>query len=149
MKALKSHLQADSQNYINTGNWISMPLKAGIEEVKYWQNNYDELYQKGIVKLDGAPLQISKQVNMVDCIQLETSSYEYNVSMLCNEPINDLKRHHLFAQNMEDILSKRLVIISHLLEDDVVNQCFKDTFQEYQDKRKQMGIDDIRKFWAP
>ncbi len=54
-----------------------------------------------------------------------------------------------FAHNMEDILSKRLVIISHLLEDDVINQCFKDTFQEYQDKRKQMGIDDIQKFWAP
>jgi len=54
-----------------------------------------------------------------------------------------------FAENMDAILSERLVIVSHLLEDDVVNQCFKDTFQEYQDRRKQLGIDDIRKFWAP
>lgn len=54
-----------------------------------------------------------------------------------------------FASNMRDILSKKCVIISHLLEDNVVNQCFTDTFQEYQDKQKQMGIDDIRKFWAP
>ena len=54
-----------------------------------------------------------------------------------------------FAMHMEDILSKRLVIISHLLPDETVNQCFQDTFQEFQDKRKQMGIDDIRKFWAP
>lgn len=54
-----------------------------------------------------------------------------------------------FAENMDAILSERLVIISHLLEDNVVNQCFQDVFQEYQDKRKQMGIDDIRKFWAP
>jgi hypothetical protein len=54
-----------------------------------------------------------------------------------------------FAQHMDEILSERLVIISHLLEDDVVNQCFQDTFQEYQDRRKQLGIDDIKKFWAP
>jgi|TARA_B110000908_G_C10252765_1_gene453255 hypothetical protein len=54
-----------------------------------------------------------------------------------------------FAENIEIILTQRLVIISHLLPDDVVNQCFHDTFQEYQDRKKQMGIDDIRKFWAP
>lgn len=54
-----------------------------------------------------------------------------------------------FAEHMDAILSERLVIVSHLLEDDVVNQCFQDTFQEYQDRRKQLGIDDIRKFWAP
>lgn len=54
-----------------------------------------------------------------------------------------------FAENMDAILKERLVIVSHLLGDDLVNQCFQDTFQEYQDRKKQLGIDDIRKFWAP
>jgi hypothetical protein len=51
-----------------------------------------------------------------------------------------------FAENMEAILSERLVIISHLLEDDVVNQCFQDSFVEHRERLKQMGIDDIQKF---
>lgn len=54
-----------------------------------------------------------------------------------------------FAENMDAILSERLVIISHLLEDNVINQCFEDIFQEYKDRKKQLGIDDMRKFWAP
>ncbi len=51
-----------------------------------------------------------------------------------------------FAQNMDEILTKKLIIISHLLPDDVVNQCFEDAFEEYKNKRKQMGLDDIQKF---
>jgi hypothetical protein len=51
-----------------------------------------------------------------------------------------------FTQNIEEILSDRLVIVSHLLADKVVNHCFEITFLEYKDKRKQMGIDDIQKF---
>jgi hypothetical protein len=54
-----------------------------------------------------------------------------------------------FAEHIESILTQRLVIISHLLPDDEVNQCFQDVFQEYQDRKKQLGIDDIRRFWAP
>jgi|TARA_B110000908_G_scaffold149152_1_gene182193 hypothetical protein len=54
-----------------------------------------------------------------------------------------------FAENMDEILSERLVIISHLLPDGTLNECFQDTFQEYQDRKKQLGIDDMRKYWAP
>ena len=54
-----------------------------------------------------------------------------------------------FAENMDGILSERLVIISHLLPDGTLNECFQDTFQEYQDRKKQLGIDDMRKYWAP
>ncbi len=54
-----------------------------------------------------------------------------------------------FADNMQTILRNRIVIISHLLPDDLLNQCFQDIFQEYQDRKKQLGIDDVRKFWAP
>ena len=54
-----------------------------------------------------------------------------------------------FAEHMDEILSDRLVIVSHLLEDDVINRCLQDTFQEYQDRKKQLGVDDIRRFWAP
>jgi hypothetical protein len=51
-----------------------------------------------------------------------------------------------FAENIEVILTQRLVIISHLLPDDVVNQCFENSFIEYREKLKQMGIDNIQKF---
>ena len=54
-----------------------------------------------------------------------------------------------FAENIEEILRSRLVLISHLLPDELLNQCFKDVFQEYQQRKKDLGIDDIQKFWAP
>lgn len=82
----------------------------------------------------------------------EKAISELNLSGTSSEKVEEIAyafwQNH-FAENMDEILTKRLVIISHLLADDVVNQCFQDVFQEYQDKRKQMGIDDIRKFWAP
>lgn len=82
----------------------------------------------------------------------EKAISELNLSGTSSEKIEELAYAHwqeYFAENMDAILSERLVIISHLLEDNVINQCFEDTFQEYQDRRKQLGIDDIRKFWAP
>ncbi len=54
-----------------------------------------------------------------------------------------------FAENMEEILTKRYVLISHLLPDTLLNQCFTDVFEEYKNLRKDLGVDDIRKFWAP
>jgi hypothetical protein len=54
-----------------------------------------------------------------------------------------------FAENIEDILKSRLVLVSHLLPDNLLNQCFSDVFQEYQQRKKDLGIDDIKKFWAP
>ena len=51
-----------------------------------------------------------------------------------------------FAENMEEILSDKLVIVSHLLSDKTVNECFEDAFEEYKNRRKQMGVDDIQKF---
>ncbi|MBT8326871.1 MAG: hypothetical protein KJP21_04055 [Bacteroidia bacterium] len=56
--------------------------------------------------------------------------------------------HGYFAQNIEDILSKRLVLISHMLPDVVLNQCFTDVFNEYVQRKKDLGIDDIKKFWG-
>ncbi|MGB1037012.1 MAG: hypothetical protein ACPGYY_00055 [Bacteroidia bacterium] len=82
----------------------------------------------------------------------EKAISELNLSGTPTSEVEEMAYAHwqnYFAENMDDILTKRLVIISHLLADNVVNQCFQDVFQEYQDKRKQMGIDDIRKFWAP
>jgi hypothetical protein len=54
-----------------------------------------------------------------------------------------------FKENMQSILADRIVLISHLLPDDIFKQCFEDTFVEYQQRKKHLGIDDIRKFWAP
>lgn len=51
-----------------------------------------------------------------------------------------------FADHIESILKERIVIVSHLLPDEVVNQCFENSFIEYREKLKQMGIDDIQKF---
>lgn len=51
-----------------------------------------------------------------------------------------------FAENIESILTERLVIVSHLLPDDVVNQCFQESFAEFNGKRKDMGMDQTQKF---
>jgi len=51
-----------------------------------------------------------------------------------------------FAENIERILKERIVIVSHLLPDEVVNQCFENSFIEYREKLKQMGIDYIQRF---
>ena len=56
--------------------------------------------------------------------------------------------NNFFAENIEDILTKRLVLISHLLPDNVLNQCFTDVFNEYNQRKKDLGIDDIKKFWG-
>ena len=51
-----------------------------------------------------------------------------------------------FANNVESILKEKIVIVSHLLPDEAVNQCFEDSFIEYRERLKQMGIDNIQKF---
>lgn len=51
-----------------------------------------------------------------------------------------------FANNVESILKEKIVIVSHLLPDEAVNQCFEDSFIEYREQLKQMGMDDIQKF---
>jgi len=53
-----------------------------------------------------------------------------------------------FAENIEYVLSNRIVFISHLLPDALLNQCFTDVFMEYQQRKKDLGIDDIKKFWG-
>lgn len=82
----------------------------------------------------------------------EKALSQLNLSGTTTSEIEDLAYTYwqeYFAENMHKILSERLVIISHLLPDNVVNDCFQNTFQEYQDRKKQLGIDDMRKYWAP
>jgi hypothetical protein len=84
--------------------------------------------------------------------QREKAISKLNLTGTCNADIEELAYEYwqnYFAENIEEILTKRLVIISHLLPDNLVNQCFEDVFAEYQERKKQLGIDDIRKFWAP
>ena len=84
--------------------------------------------------------------------QREKAISKLNLSGVCNADIEELAYEYwqnYFAEKIEDILKERLAIISHLLPDDVINQCFEDVFAEYQERKKQLGIDDIRKFWAP
>ena len=77
-------------------------------------------------------------------LEREKAISKLNLSGVCNADIEELAYEYwpnYFAENMEEILTQRLVIISHLLPDDIVNQCFEDVFTEYQERKKQMGID--------
>lgn len=82
----------------------------------------------------------------------EKAISELNLLGVGNAEIEELAYSYwntYFAENIEEILQSRLVLISHLLPDHLLNQCFSDVFQEYQQRKKDLGIDDIKKFWAP
>ena len=53
-----------------------------------------------------------------------------------------------FNENLEIILKERIVVISHLLDDKLLNNCFSIVFEEYVQRKKDLGID-VRKYWAP
>lgn len=82
----------------------------------------------------------------------EKAISDLNLQGVGNAAIEDLAYSYwsdYFAENMDEILKSRLVLISHLLPDHLLNQCFSDVFKEYQQRKKDLGIDDIKKFWAP
>lgn len=84
--------------------------------------------------------------------QREEAISALNLLGIGNAAIEELAYNYwnsYFAENIEEILNSRLVLISHLLPDGLLNQCFSDVFQEYQQRKKDLGIDDIKKFWAP
>lgn len=97
---------------------------------------------------------ITKLVAFIENPEIPKSEREKAISELnlMGKPsaeIEDVTYNHwraYFADHIENILKERIVIISHLLSDEVVNQCFEDSFIEYREKLKQMGMDDIQKF---
>jgi hypothetical protein len=99
----------------------------------------------------------TKLIEFIESPQTSVNERERCISELNLQGVGDSKIQELaydywqryFAQNMDEILSKKYVLISHLLPDELLNQCFTDVFEEYKNKKKEMGIDDIRKFWAP
>ena len=52
-------------------------------------------------------------------------------------------------QEMRDILVNERSIESHVLNEDELKEIFSLVFEEYQARKKDLGIDDIRKFWTP
>lgn len=79
----------------------------------------------------------------------EKAISELNLLGVSSDKIEELAYAHwqeYFAEHMEEILTERIVVVSHLLPDDTINACFEICFTEYKEKRQQMGIDDIQKF---
>jgi hypothetical protein len=78
----------------------------------------------------------------------EEAISQLNLSGTSSTDIEELSYNYwrnYFANNMNEILSERLVIISHLLPDSTLNECFQDTFQEYQDRKKQLGLHHLQR----
>jgi len=97
---------------------------------------------------------ITKLVTFIENPEIPESEREKAISELnlMGKPSAEIEevayRHWraYFANNVESILKEKIVIVSHLLPDEAVNQCFEDSFIEYREKLKQMGIDNIQKF---
>lgn len=54
-----------------------------------------------------------------------------------------------FRANLKELLQEKPAIESHLLQAEQIRNCFEVAFQEYTNRKKDLGIDDIRKFWFP
>ena len=97
---------------------------------------------------------ITKLVTFIENPEIPESEREKAISELnlMGKPSAEIEevayRHWraYFANNVESILKEKIVIVSHLLPYEAVNQCFENSFIEYREKLKQMGIDDIQKF---
>ncbi|MGY8846199.1 MAG: hypothetical protein ACKVLH_02430 [Bacteroidia bacterium] len=97
---------------------------------------------------------ITKLVTFIENPEIPESEREKAISELnlMGKPSAEIEevayRHWRadFSYNVEKILKEKIVIVSHLLPYEAVNQCFEDSFIEYREKLKQMGIDDIQKF---
>ncbi|MBR9861348.1 hypothetical protein GYB22_11485 [bacterium] len=54
-----------------------------------------------------------------------------------------------FEQQMDFILSEQPSLESYLLSNSEIQACFDVKFEEYRQRKKDLGIDDIRKYWIP
>ena len=54
-----------------------------------------------------------------------------------------------FEDHMADILQEQQSITSHVLDSEDLKVCFDERFEEYKNRKKDLGIDDIRKYWYP
>ncbi len=54
-----------------------------------------------------------------------------------------------FKENLRQILEDSFDIESHLLESEILKNCFTEVFEEYKNRKKDLGVDDISKYWSP
>ena len=54
-----------------------------------------------------------------------------------------------FRAHIKDLLEGADPVQSHLLNEEQLKECIEIAFEEYQNRKKDLGIDNIRKFWAP
>ena len=54
-----------------------------------------------------------------------------------------------FKENLRQILEDKFSIESHLLESEILKTCFTEVFEEYKNRKKDLGVDDIMKYWSP
>ncbi|MDA8886101.1 hypothetical protein N8368_03220 [Bacteroidia bacterium] len=86
--------------------------------------------------------------NTID-LEREKASSELNLLGVPSADIEGLAYAHwqeYFSKHIEEILTERIVVVSHLLNDDTIKECFENSFQEYNQKRAQMSPDSIQKF---
>ena len=103
---------------------------------------------------------MSDLIRLISSIESPTSKAEVrdsalkelNLSGIPNEEIEAAAIdfwNSYFESNMRLILEERIVIVSNLLPDNVINDCFQNRFEEYVQRKKDLGIDDIIKYWGP
>jgi hypothetical protein len=54
-----------------------------------------------------------------------------------------------FEENLREILEDSFNIESHLLDAEILKKCFSEVFEEYKNRKKDLGVDDIMKYWSP
>ncbi|MFY0643861.1 MAG: hypothetical protein JXR19_05290 [Bacteroidia bacterium] len=68
------------------------------------------------------------------------------------EDIKQEARTHwrrFFEENLKELLKSKQPIESHILDEEEVKGILEIVFKEFQARRKDLGIDDIRKYWFP
>jgi hypothetical protein len=73
--------------------------------------------------------------------------FGYSEEAINNECLRYWKAY--FRENMQSILNEQRSIESHILDFQGLKSCFDQEFEEFKNRKKDLGIDDITKYWNP
>ena len=54
-----------------------------------------------------------------------------------------------FENKLKELLGSEQAVESHILDEEEIKNILEEVFREFQSRKKDMGIDDIRKYWFP
>lgn len=99
---------------------------------------------------------IEELISFIESPEVVDNEREIAVSKLNLAGVSESEIHKIafaywkeyFLEFMEPILKDRLVIISHLLPDDLLQQCFDEAFEEYRNRKNDLWVDS-KKYWIP